>query len=206
MPTPCCYSGSSRNAWSGSWRAFVKSSIRHATHLAIRWRHAAHLLLRRIRHWYAASFQYPDKDNHLGYSTITSLYCCFSAQIILPVMDQFLSASIMSSRTMQLEEISSRERWILCSFPVNASDCFKCCNNAVACRDGLVINNNVWPWILWTSLNMMKLHFLVAHLTAVSTKIEAPEVLTDVALLCRNKISTQRGENIKTNGLQLISI
>lgn len=47
---------------------------------------------------------------------------------------------------------------------------------------------------------------LVAHLTAVSTKIEAPEVLTDVALLCRNKISTQRGENIKTNGLQLISI
>jgi hypothetical protein len=53
---------------------------------------------------------------------------------------------------------------------------------------------------------MMKLHFLVAHLTVASTKIEAPEVLTDVALLCRNKTSTQRGENIKTNGLQLISI
>lgn len=47
---------------------------------------------------------------------------------------------------------------------------------------------------------------LVAHLTVASTKIEAPEVLTDVALLCRNKTSTQRGENIKTNGLQLISI
>ena len=48
--------------------------------------------------------------------------------------------------------------------------------------------------------------FLVAHLTAVSTKIEAPEVLTDVALLCRNKISPQKGEIIKTNGLQLFSI